>query len=272
MRRVRMAGVGLLVASMALGATAGGDTAPQLAAQAEKLSTEGKVREAADALRRAYELDPSPKLLFALARASERAGDLVVAFELYGRYLASPQADAALAHKASQVMDRLRPLVAKEEAARKAAEAEQKRVEDERRAAEAKARTESEAARAQQQAREAEQQAAAETRAREHDRPRLIAKVCAGTAVAGVGMSLVFALNALSSKNAFTTAPDVASKRRQETATQRQAVLADVGAGVAIAAAAGAAYAWRQSRDAPEKPVAVTVSVAPLGAGVSVSF
>jgi tetratricopeptide (TPR) repeat protein len=54
----------------------------------------GRFRDAADQLRRAYELDPDPVLLYNLARALESDGDLIGSAETYERFLeAAPKVD-----------------------------------------------------------------------------------------------------------------------------------------------------------------------------------
>lgn len=61
----------------------------RLFGESEKRYREGKFEEAAALLRRAYELDPAPTLLFNLARALESAGDLAGAVDGYRKYLAA---------------------------------------------------------------------------------------------------------------------------------------------------------------------------------------
>lgn len=61
----------------------------RLFGESEKRYREGKFEEAATLLRRAYELDPAPTLLFNLARALESAGDLAGAVDGYRKYLAA---------------------------------------------------------------------------------------------------------------------------------------------------------------------------------------
>jgi tetratricopeptide (TPR) repeat protein len=60
----------------------------KLYAESEKRYREGRFEDAAALMRRAYELDPAPTLLFNLARALESAGDLEGAVEGYRNYLA----------------------------------------------------------------------------------------------------------------------------------------------------------------------------------------
>src|SRR6185295_9175625 len=48
----------------------------QLAKEGDRLYKDGKYREAADAMKQAYELDKNPVLLFNMARAYDQAGDL----------------------------------------------------------------------------------------------------------------------------------------------------------------------------------------------------
>ncbi len=73
--------------------TASKAAALKLFEESEARYREGRFKEAADLLTRAYALDPAPILLFNLARALESAGDLSDAVEAYARYVvADPEA------------------------------------------------------------------------------------------------------------------------------------------------------------------------------------
>ncbi|MEM9191912.1 MAG: tetratricopeptide repeat protein [Myxococcota bacterium] len=68
-------------------ATDPAEEAVRLFEESRDLYQEGRFEDAADRLRRAYELDPAPVLLFNLARACEEADDLECAVDSYQRYL-----------------------------------------------------------------------------------------------------------------------------------------------------------------------------------------
>jgi tetratricopeptide (TPR) repeat protein len=68
--------------------------AKRLYAEGASLFKQGKFREAADRFQAAYNLDPSPILLYNLARAAEEMGDAHQAIDHYKAYLARyPQAE-----------------------------------------------------------------------------------------------------------------------------------------------------------------------------------
>src|SRR4051794_41175050 len=104
--------------------------------EAEELYGKGEYREAAEKLKAANELEPHPKLIYNIARAYDQAGDNQLALDYYRQYVSSPaDTDPALMKKANLAMDRLRALLAKEEAVRAAQDAERKKLEGEKAAA-----------------------------------------------------------------------------------------------------------------------------------------
>jgi tetratricopeptide (TPR) repeat protein len=87
----------VLLSLVLVAASSNANEAFKLFEQSEKLYREGKFREAAALLERAYTLDPEPTLLFNRARALESAGDLQDAVDAYALYL----------HKNPKAPDRL---------------------------------------------------------------------------------------------------------------------------------------------------------------------
>jgi tetratricopeptide (TPR) repeat protein len=114
--------------------TAANAAALALFEDSEARYREGRFREAAELLERAYALDPAPILLFNLARALESAGDLSNAVEAYARYVgADPEAKDRRA--VEKRIENLRAQIAeKTELERQRDEEAQKRAELERRA------------------------------------------------------------------------------------------------------------------------------------------
>src|SRR4051812_22397420 len=90
--------------------------AAALVKEGDRLYRENKYREAAEALLKAKELEPAAVLLYNIARAFDQAGELVLALDNYRQFVGQESADPALVKKANLAMDRLRTLVAKEEA------------------------------------------------------------------------------------------------------------------------------------------------------------
>ncbi|MHB8878670.1 MAG: tetratricopeptide repeat protein [Myxococcaceae bacterium] len=266
--------VGLLLCSgVVSGASRNEKKAAGLVKQGEKLYSAGKYHEAAEALKKAYDLDPNPKLLYNIARALDQAGDLEVSLGYYRQYVGGAEdLDPSLVKRANLAMDRLRALLAKDEASKQVQDAERKRLEEDKRLAEEKAKAEADAARVQREEYEARQKAEADALAKSRSKGRTLAYVTGGVALAGLGAGVLFGLGAGSSKAAFAQAPDVAAKRGFEAETRSKALFADVGFGVAIAAAVATVIVWPKGADEPEGEVKVAVIPAPGGAGVAVSF
>src|SRR4051812_6291443 len=103
----------LAMVTLAFCAQAASPKATQLAKDGDRLYKEGKYREAADALKQAYEVDKNPVLLFNIARAYDQAGDLQIALDTYREYISLPDTDPQLVKRANLAMDRLRALVAR---------------------------------------------------------------------------------------------------------------------------------------------------------------
>jgi len=86
--------VGLTTATARAETRSSHDEATRLFEQGERAYGEGRFAEAADLVRRAYELQPEPILLFNIGRALEGQGDIDGAIESYAQYLdAAPHAE-----------------------------------------------------------------------------------------------------------------------------------------------------------------------------------
>lgn len=263
----------LSLASLALGAN---PKASALAKDADRLYKDNKYKEAAETLRQAYEADPLGLYLYNIARAYDQAGELELSQEYYRKYVALPSEESQpdLVKKANLAMDRLRTLVAKDEAGRQLNDAEKKRLEDEARVAKETAATEAEKARLQKESYEAKERAALEA-AKGKTSARLVAGVVVGgLAVAGLGSGIAFGVLSGSSKSSFTSATTVADKKKFETETKTRALIADVSFAGAAAFAIAAIIVFPKGSAEPPKAVEVVFAPAPGGgyAGLQGSF
>jgi tetratricopeptide (TPR) repeat protein len=93
--------VALVVAICAGTAHASPEDANAEAARGKSLYVSGDFRAAADAYRKAYELDAQSEYLFGWAQALRRGGDCAAALELYSKLLAMPlsETDTAATHQ-----------------------------------------------------------------------------------------------------------------------------------------------------------------------------
>ncbi len=268
MRVTRLGGLcALLCAGLAFAAN---PKVTSLVKEGDRLYKENKYAEAAETLKKAYALEPSPVLLYNIARAYDQAGELQPALDYYRQYTSQEGTDPALVKKANLAMDRLRTLVAKGEADQKLREAEKKRLEDEAAKAKQKAETEAERSRAQREAFEAKEAREREAAQKKTD-TRLIATVAVGGfALIAVGCGIGFGLAANGSKSSFLSAPTVAEKQRLESQTKTQSLVADVS--FALAVAAGIATIVLVPKGSDEPPKQVQLGFAPLAGGGAVSF
>jgi tetratricopeptide (TPR) repeat protein len=242
--------------------------------EGDRLYKENKYREAAEALKKAYDLEPAGVLLYNIARAYDQAGELKIALDYYRQFVGQEGTDPALVKKANLAMDRLRTLVAKDEAGRQVNDAEKKRLEEEARIAKERATDEAEKARVQKEAYEAKEKAA-QAAAQSKTSARLVAGVAVGgLAVAALGTGIAFGVLAGSSKSSFTAANTVPEKKKFESETRTRALIADVSFATAAAAAIAAIIIFPKGSSQPEKAVEVVFAPAPGGAfaGIHGSF
>jgi tetratricopeptide (TPR) repeat protein len=258
-----------LIALMSLPAF-GASKANQLAKEGDKLYKEGKYREAAEVLKKAYDLDKNPVFLFNIARAYDQAGDVQVALDTYRQYVALPETDPTLLKRANLAMDRLRTLVANADAAKAQQEEAAKKLKEEADAAKAKAEAEADAARKQRdelQKKERERQEAERSKVSGR---RVAAIAVGGLAVVGAGLGVTFGLLSSSAKSSFVNATTLDAKKSFESSTKTFALVADVSYAAALVSAIVFAiiFPWRGAE--PEGHVQVAVS--PLGIGLGGTF
>jgi tetratricopeptide (TPR) repeat protein len=240
-----------------------------LVKEGDRLYKDGKYKEAAEVLKKAYELDPNPTILFNIARACDQAGEVQVALDTYRQYVSLPDTDPTLLKRANLAMDRLRTLIAQADAQKTQVEAEAKKVKEEAEAAKAKAEADAEAAKAKaaelerrERARQAEQRSKTSGR-------RVAAIAIGALAVAGLGTGLTFGLLANGAKSSFVNASTLQGKQTFEGRTKTYALVADVGfvAALACAVVFAVVFPWRAE---PEGRVEVVL--APQGLWVGGRF
>jgi tetratricopeptide (TPR) repeat protein len=256
----------LSLASLALAAP--NPKATALAKDAERLYKDGQYKDAAKVLEQALQLEANPKLLYNMARAHDQAGDLQPALEAYRKYVGLPpeETEPDLVKKANLAMDRLRQLLARQEADSRIRDAEKERLEKE--ATEARARADAEAARARKQKAEfeAKERAQAEAQQSKASGRKTAAFVVGGVGVVGLGLGLVFGLVSNGSRQAFRTATLVEDKRARQAETLGQAIVADVSLLVGVACAVTAVILF------PKGEPEAQVSFAPLPGGALGAF
>jgi tetratricopeptide (TPR) repeat protein len=213
--------------------------ATALAKDADRLYKENKYREAAALLKQAYDVEANPLYLYNIARAWDQAGELESALDTYRQYVGLPSDTTTpeLVKKANLAMDRLRTLVARGEADKKVNDAEKKRLEDDKAKAESRAEQEARVAAEQKRAFDAKERAARESQQSTLGTRKLVSLIVGGVGVVSLGTSLVFALLANGSRNAFRVATTLNDKTLLEGATRGQALACDLTLLVGVAAA-----------------------------------
>jgi tetratricopeptide (TPR) repeat protein len=252
----------------------GAKSAAALVKEGERLYNSGKYREAAEALKKAQDLQPNPKLIYNIARAYERSGDLREALSWYQQYvgLKAEDSDPALLKRSAISMDQIRVLLEKEERAASEAAAQRLRLQQEAEAARRKAEEEKAAALRAEEAVRQQQKAEQERVMTEYRRSRVIAFSLGGLAVASAGAGVFFGLQAREARTQFDDATNLDRKQTAADDTRSKALLADIGFGVGLAAAIGAIVVYPKEGPPAEGEVRMTLAPSGLGAGVEVSF
>lgn len=265
----------LLALTCATAAYSANPKASALAKEADRLYKDNKYKDAAEKLREAYDTEPSALFLYNIARAYDQAGELETALEYYRTYTSLDAEDTVpdLIKKANLAMDRLRTLVARQEADKQLRDAEKNRLQND--AAKAEARADSEAAEARKQ-REEFQQKEKERKSREAETVnvrKIAAYASGGVAAAGLITALSFSIATAVNREAFRTAVTLEDKRRLETETRTTAAVTDISLLVGIAAGVTAVILYPKG-EPPQGAVKVVVSPINGGgyAGVGASF
>lgn len=274
MRLAFLLSMALVLASPVAQAQKGAKSPAALVKEGERLFNARKYREAAEVLKRAYEAQPDPRLLYNIARAYEQAGDLREALSYYDQFIKNSDSDMdpLLLKRAHSAAERARVLIEKEEQTQAVADAERKRLQEEAEASRKRAEEEQAAAqRAQELARQ--QQVAEQERAMaSYRRSKVAAFALGGVSVASVGAGVFFGLQARDSRKAFDEATSLELKEQAAEDTRGKALLADVGFGVGLAAAIGAIIVYPKNGPPEEGEVRMTLAPRGLGAGVEVNF
>jgi tetratricopeptide (TPR) repeat protein len=274
MRLAFMLSMALVLASPVARAQKGAKSSAALVKEGERLFNARKYREAVDVLKRAYDAQPDPRLLYNIARAYEQAGDMREALSYYDQFIKNAEGDMdpLLLKRAHSAAERARVLIEKEEQATAAAEAERKRLQEQAEASRKRAEEEQAAAqRAQEQARQ-QQQAEQERVMASYRRSKVAAFALGGVSVASVGAGVFFGLQARDSRKAFDEATSQELKEQAADDTRGKALLADIGFGVGLAAAIGAIIVYPKDGPPAEGEVRMTLAPRGLGAGVEVNF
>jgi tetratricopeptide (TPR) repeat protein len=241
--------------------------------EGERLYQAGKYRESAEALKKAHELSPNPKLIYNIAVALENAGDLREALSYFQQYVGNTEGtDPTLLKRSARGIDRLQVLIKKEEQAQAAADVERQKLQAEADEARRRAEEEQLAARRAEEENRRQQQAELARALKSYQRQRIAAFAVGGVAVAGVGAGVLFGMQARSAREEFDTARNAVDKQDRADATKSKALLADIGFGVGLAGAITAIILYPKEGPPVEGEVRVTLAPRGAGAGMEVSF
>jgi tetratricopeptide (TPR) repeat protein len=245
--------------------------AAALAKEGDRFYKDGKYKEAAEALAKAYEIDPNPTLLYNRARALDQAGEMKGSLAAYREFVSLEGAPGELVKKANLAMDRLRGLVAKLDAEEAQREADKKKADEE--AAKEKEKAAAELA-ASQKARaelEAKQEKEASAAVKTYNLRRSLAFVGGGLAIASLATGIVLGASSNGAKTEFASAPTVADKERLMGDTKGLALGADICFGAAIVFAAATIIVFPKYAD-PSVEKKVDVAVGPIPGGFAASM
>jgi tetratricopeptide (TPR) repeat protein len=233
----RFAMVGLLLLSgTALGVN------PKVSAlnnDAQALYNKGDFAGALKLLLEANQIEPSATLTYNLARTYDNLAENEKALEYYRKYVGLPstETDPDKVRKANQNMDRLRNLLARQEADSRIRDAEKARLEKEARDARQKAESEGERARRQKAEFEAKEKARLDAEQSKTSGRKVATFVVGGIGLAALASGLVLGLLSSSSKTAFRAATLLEDKRARQGDTVTQSLVADVSLLVGVACA-----------------------------------
>lgn len=251
-------------------AAAANPKATALAKDAERLYGSGQYKNAAKLLEEAIKLEAVPKFTYNLARCHDQAGDLQAALDAYRRYVSLPTTDTEpdLVKRANLSMDRLRGLIAKQDADSRIRDAEKERLEREAKEAQQRADTEAERARRQKAQFEAKEREKSEAQQGKSNGRKVAAFVVGGVGLAAFAAATVFGLLSNGSKQAFRTAVLLEDKRARQADTTAQALIADFSLVTGVACAVAALILYPKGDPEPQ----ASVTVVPGGAMALFSF
>ncbi|MGZ3440322.1 MAG: tetratricopeptide repeat protein, partial [Polyangia bacterium] len=223
-------------------------------------------KRAVELLRRAYDIRQVPALLYNLAKAYDKLGDIEHAYDAYRQYVDSAASDPKLKVRAEARLTALEDARRKKAAGARAAETPPPP-------------TTPPPQPAQVEPPRPPPPSAEELRARAHDefvrdrrRSRLITIIGGGATVAFAAVALGLSIDALSLQHQFDRATLPADKSRLKSdATVRAGVADGFWCATAVAAGVTGYFAWRAFlRHEPAAPAVVLVpSLSPVGAGLA---
>lgn len=232
-----------------------------------------KYDKAVELLNRAYAIQPLAALLYNLAKAHDKLGDPVTAYETYRKYLATGDADPKLVPKAQARIEALEAAYRAKTVPKETPKEPKGPTEEDVSKAKAEGKAEAEKAAAERAAAEQEAQQRASAAGRNTRRAALVG---AGVAVALVGLAGVGAGVGLwstvaSKQSAFGASSDETTKRnlRDSAAPLASASTAMYVVGGALAAVGVAVLVAGVASSPKKKHEGVTLApwVAPTGAG-----
>jgi len=270
----------LVMAVVMLAATGGRARAESAEAQVERLAADAvnayrgaDYNRAVDLLTRAYEIRQVPALLYNLAKAYDKLGDVDRAYDAYRRYSDSADAEPRLRNKADARLAVLEEIRRK----KKAAERAERAAEPKPQPAPVKPAAPPQPAQLEppkpapptpEQMRERLQA----ERQRERRRDRYVALGLGVGGVAFAGVAVAFSVLALQAQNQWSAnygGNEALRRDLKDSAITRAAIADGFYAGAAVAVGVGAYFLYRGFRPEPTAPsLALVPSLSPAGGGL----
>jgi hypothetical protein len=270
----------VLVALMVAAATGSRAWAESAEAQVERLASEAvnayrgaDYNRAVELLTRAYEIRQVPALLYNLAKAYDKLGDVDHAWDTYRRYADSADADPRLKAKSETRLAVLEEARRKKAASQRAMETKQPPTQPQpTQPAPQPAQVEPSKPAPPTAAELAQQEK--EKRARERRRDRYIALGLGVGAVACAGVAIGLSVNALNLQSQWSSlygGDEAARRALKDTAIQRAAIADGFYAATAVAVGVGAYFVYRGFRPERAAPsMAVVPALSPAGGALVV--
>jgi hypothetical protein len=270
----------VVVALMGMAATGRRAHAESAEAQVERLAADAvnayrgaDYNRAIELLQRAYEIRQVPALLYNMAKAYDRLGDVEHAYDAYRRYSDSADADPRLKSKADARLATLEEIRRKKAAAQRAVEPRPQAVAPAQpKPAPTPAPAPLEPPRAQPPTAEQIKQQLKDERQRDRRRDRYIALGVGAGAVAFAGVAVGLSVDALQLHDRWAAeygGDEAARRQLEKTAVTRAAIADGFYAATAVVAGIGAYFLYRGFRPEPTAPsLALLPLVTPAGGGL----
>ncbi|HEX6837294.1 MAG TPA: hypothetical protein VF334_12010 [Polyangia bacterium] len=268
----------VMVAVVVLAATGGRAHAESAEAQVERLAADAvnayrgaDYNRAVDLLTRAYELRQVPALLYNLAKAYDKLGDVDHAYDAYRRYSDSADAEPRLRAKADARLAVLEEIRRKKKAAERAAEPKPQPAPVKPLAPPPQPAQLEPPKPAPPTPEQIRDRLKAE-RQHERRRDRYVALGLGVGAVAFAGVAVAFSVLALQAENQWSAnygGNEAIRRDLKDTSITRAAIADGFYAGTAVAAAVGAYFLYRGFRPEPTAPsLALVPALSPAGGGL----